>query len=238
MKQYIKSQLPKKYVVLISKFHARFIRKYKKSYSQCGEDMILDLIFRGKKTGTYVDVGANNPIIQSNTNYLYQKGWSGINIDALPGSMKSFKKLRRRDVNLEIPISDEDSTLKYYMFQPSFFNSFLEESAILFKEKLIGSIELKTEKLSLVLDRHLNNKEIDFITVDVEGLDLQVLRSNDWTKYRPKVILMELFANDIESIKASEINIFLNANRYSFYCNTPTNIFYIENEFYKVRFNT
>lgn len=124
------------------------------------------------------------------------------------------------------------------MFSPSFYNSFLEESAFLFKDKLIGSIELETRKLSIVFDEYLNNKEIDFLTIDVEGLDLQVLKSNDWDKYRPKVILLELFAKDIESINSNEINTFLNTIGYSFYCNTPTNVFYIENEFYNGRFNT
>lgn len=58
--------------------------------------------FRKKKIGFYVDVGAHHPMRFSNTYFFYRMGWSGINIDAMPGSMKEFKKYRRRDINLEL----------------------------------------------------------------------------------------------------------------------------------------
>ena len=90
--------------------------------------------------------------------------------------------------------------------------------------------------MSTVLDDHLKGRAIDFMTIDVEGFDFNVLKSNNWDKYRPKVILFELFSNDVESIKSNEMSLFLNQNGYSLYCFSPTNIFFIENEFYKVRF--
>jgi hypothetical protein len=112
--------------------------RYKKSYSQSGEDLILNTILGNLKSRFYVDIGANNPTVQSNTHFFYKKGWNGINVDALPGSMKIFKRIRPRDINLEIPISDIEENKMYYMFSPSFYNSFLEESVILYKDMLIG----------------------------------------------------------------------------------------------------
>jgi hypothetical protein len=236
LKQLIKNSIPKSLLEIASSIRDGFRQKYKESYSQSGEDMILDTIFCNIEKGFYVDVGANNPIVQSNTHFFYKKGWSGINLDALPGSMKVFDRIRSRDINLEIPISDKEEKLNYYLFEPSFYNSFLEESAVLYKDLLIGKKELLTKRLSTVLDDHLKGRAIDFMTVDVEGFDFNVLKSNNWAKYRPKVILFELFSNDVESIISNEISLFLNKKGYLLYCFSPTNVFFIENEFYKERF--
>jgi len=123
------------------------------------------------------------------------------------------------------------------MFSSTFYNSFLEESEITNKELFIGSKQLQTKKLSWVLDNYCNSKEIDFLTIDVEGLDFKVLKSNNWIKYRPKVIVFEPFEYDIDSIKESLINNYLKEKGYSLFCLSPTNAFYIENEFLKMRFN-
>src|SRR5690554_6253894 len=84
----------------------RYLRDFsRKSYSQEGEDILLEKLFEGKNDGFYVDVGAHHPRRFSNTYLLYRRGWRGINIDAMPGSMAEFRRLRGRDINLEIPIS-------------------------------------------------------------------------------------------------------------------------------------
>lgn len=207
-----------------------------RSYSQCGEDMILNVILYNVKKGFYVDIGAFDPLDQSNTCFFYEKGWSGINIDAKPSSMKLFNVLRRRDINLEIPISDIQETLTYHMFQSSSFNSFDEEIAHNLKDKIINTKKLNTEKLSWVLDNYCSTKEIDFFTIDTEGFDLKVLKSNDWNKYRPKVIVTELFGGRI-NIENNNIAKFLEKQNYTYFCNTPVNAFFIENTFLKKRFS-
>jgi len=208
--------------------------QYKRTYAQSGEDMVLSTILNRIQQGFYVDVGANNPIRQSNTQFFYERGWSGINIDALPGSMKAFKKLRPRDINLEIPVSDKIQILKYYMFSPSFYNSFSVENYNRHKDKLIETKDLQTEKLFNILERYAEGKAIDFMSVDVEGLDLQVLRSNDWHKYRPKVIVLESMPNDFSY--ETELHQFMQKIGYTKFCNTPTNVFYLEDQFLEDRF--
>jgi FkbM family methyltransferase len=236
MKKFVNKLFP---VELQRDIHKKFIKpffnKYKQSYSQCGEDMILDVIF-GKKKGFYIDVGANNPVEQSNTMYLYKKGWSGINIDATPGSMKRFNRLRKRDINLEIAISSEEKSLTFYMFNPSFYNTFEKRISVEYKDRLIGVKEIKTTPLSKVLDKHLGDKIIDFLTIDVEGYDLDILKSNNWEKYRPKVVLIEFLCYSQGEI-TSNIHDFLVSCGYKFLCNTPTNAFFIENTFFINRFN-
>lgn len=74
------------------------------------------------------------------------------------------------------------------------------------------------------------------MSVDVEGFDLKVLKSNDWNKYRPKIIVIELHAIETGSKRELEISNFLKDKGYSFYCQSPANAFFIENDFYKIRF--
>lgn len=195
------------------------------SYSQEGEDMILARIFEGKSIGFYVDVGAHHPQRFSNTYYFYLQGWSGINIDAMPDSMNIFKKTRPRDINLEIPISDSEQSLTYYAFNEPALNSFSKELSTardgLNQYKIIFQKEMQTMTLAKVLARHLSpGQVIDFLTIDVEGLDYQVLASNDWKKYRPKIVLVEDFSPTIEQLQESKVSTFMLKNNYQLYCKT------------------
>ena len=76
--------------MLLEKIHRKLVRGIQYSFSQEGEDLVLARIFEGKKNGFYVDIGAHHPTRFSNTHYFYRRGWSGINIDAMPGSMKNL----------------------------------------------------------------------------------------------------------------------------------------------------
>ena len=89
-------------------------RKYNSSFSQGGEDLILAGLLTQKLNGFFVDIGAFHPYKFSNTFRFYRKGWSGINIDAAPGSMDIFRELRPRDINIEAAISETPEQLTYY----------------------------------------------------------------------------------------------------------------------------
>ena len=237
MKKRIKAFIPKRFHSFILTYFIRpFIKNYRKSYAQCGEDMILDVILL-KSKGFYIDIGANNPIYQSNTMYFYKKGWKGINIDATPGSMKDFRKLRKRDLNIEVAIANEEKEMIFYLFEPSFYNSFNEQYPELYKDKLIGQKSIRTTKLSSILDQYLGNPEIDFLTLDAEGYDYDILKSNNWMKYRPKVIVIEYITyikRDLDYL--AKIKEFLENENYRLFCNTPTNAFFLENKFFEERF--
>ncbi len=237
VKDFIRKVLPEPLRIIINKtFVKPFKKKYRRSYAQCGEDMILDVIIR-KPKGFYIDIGANNPIEQSNTMYFYKKGWRGINIDATPGSMASFNRLRKRDINLEVAIANEEKEMTYYLFEPTFHNTFEKRFAEVYKDKLVGEKFIKTTRLSKVLDKYLDNVEIDYITVDAEGYDYDILKSNDWQKYRPKVVVIEYityYTSELDHI--TRIRQFLESVEYKLFCNSPTNAFFIENKFFIERF--
>lgn len=216
----------KKILELLTYLFKNYLDRFAfKAYSQEGEDMILRRIFEGKSVGFYVDVGAHHPKRFSNTYFFYQRGWTGINIDAMPGSMKFFNKLRNKDINLEIPISNNEQVLTFFSFNEPAFNSFSEE---LSRQRdgengyfIKDEIHLSTQKLSTVLDNFLpNGTEIDFLSIDVEGLDLEVLYSNNWEKYKPKVILIEILSTDLAEIEHNETVLFLKLRGYSLYAKT------------------
>lgn len=197
-----------------------FIR-HQKSYSQDGEDVTLAAFFQDRKhyKGYFVDIGAHHPVRFSNTWMFYKKGWKGINIDPTPGSMKSFNWLRRRDINLEIGIGSEAGNMTFFCFNEPALNTFDKEVA---RQRDTGKPYRIIKKevvpilpLSQVLEKHLlPNQIIDFFTIDVEGLDLAVLQSNDWKQFSPSYILVEDTAFSVGEFNDSEIYQFLRSKGY------------------------
>ena len=194
-----------------------------KSWSQEGEDLILSRYFENLTTkGFYVDVGAHHPLRFSNTYKFYKHGWRGINIDAMPGSMALFNKLRPRDINLEVAISDCKQVMTYYAFNESALNSFSEPLTKRREAKtnckVIFKKDLQTFTLEDILDQYLpKGQKINFLSIDVEGLDFAVLKSNNWTKYAPELILIEILGSSLDELLHDEITIFLKQFGYTIY---------------------
>ncbi len=204
------------------------------TFSLAGEDRILNYLFLRQTSGFYVDIGAFDPIDCSNTYLFYEKGWRGINIDARPGSMKEFEKLRPRDINLEAAIANREDSLTYYQMAESvntmntFSKDFLEELGM--EDSIVNEIKIKTSKLSTILDQYLpKSTPIDFMSVDVEGMDLEVLKSNNWALYRPKVVLVESLAKKLEELAESDLVKFMISNGYECFAKTPNGLFFLEN---------
>lgn len=202
-----------------------------KSYSQEGEDRILDRLFSSKDNGFYIDVGAHHPKRFSNTFFFYKKGWSGINIDAMPGSMKLFSRVRPRDNNLELAISDKRESLTYYAFNDSALNGFSKDLSLqrdgIGSHRIIFQKTIETETLANVLDENLPiGKHIDFLTIDVEGLDFSVIKSNDWNKYRPEAVLIEVLDSSIDDIRSSDLTIFMISKGYILFAKTCNTVFF------------
>ncbi len=236
MKKIIKSILPKIILENLIKIDNNYFERHAlKSYSQEGEDMILRRIFECKKKGFYVDVGAHHPFRFSNTFHFYKQGWCGINIDAMPGSMAIFKKFRARDINLEIPVGNTDQELTYFSFNEPALNGFSEE---LSRERngkngyfIEKEIKLRVSKLSSLLDEYIPiGKEIDYLSIDVEGLDFDILKSNNWLKYKPKCILVEVLKSSLHEVAKNEITLFLMEKGYEVYAKAVNTVFYMRNE--------
>jgi FkbM family methyltransferase len=237
MRKKIKLFLKKK-ALNYSSDHLHWFENGVVAYSQEGEDLLLGKLFGSKKEGFFVDVGAHHPKLYSNTYYFYKKGWRGINIDPLPGIMDKFKEFRNEDMNLEMGISDQPGKLIYYLFEEPALNTFSKEVADMRlakgHSKLVSTKEIEVRKLENVLDEYLpKDTQIDLMSIDVEGLDYQVLVSNNWDKYRPKVLIAECLNLSIEDILRSDVYKFMKEKNYIFFSKTVGSVFFIDSFIYK-----
>ncbi len=237
LKRLFKSIFPESVVNKVVRFKNNHLDGYAlKSYSQEGEDMILRRLFEKQIKGFYVDVGALHPKRFSNTFFFYKKGWNGINIDAMPNSMKAFNKMRKRDINIEKPIADKKQVLTYYSFNEPALNGFVkdlsDERDVSGEYFIKSTTNMETATLNEVLDVNLSkNQEIDFLSIDVEGLDFMVLKSLDFNKYKPKVILIEILGNNMKEIDENEIAKYLKQYDYTIYSKTINTVFFVGRDF-------
>lgn len=213
-----------------------------RTWSQEGEDMILRRIFSGKD-GFYVDIGAHHPYRYSNTYLLYKNGWHGINVDALPDAIELFRKYRPLDININVGITGINGEMQYFEFNDPAFNTFDANSAqrVIRQRnhaKLRRRILVNTMKLRDLLAKEIREDSvIDFMNIDVEGLDFEVLQSNDWDKYRPKVLAVEAQWTSLEAILRSELGCYLAGQRYEIYGKCVNTVFFMDRDNMRVDFS-
>jgi len=173
------------------------------SYAQEGEDLVIKRLFDGAGPGFYVEVGCHHPFRFSNTYLFYKRGWRGLCIDPLPGTARSFKRWRPKDIVLEMGVSEQPATLTYHMYNEPAVNTFdaaaVARMAAEGRYRLVDKRPVPTKPLGDILREHLPPEvsQIDFFSIDVEGLDLQVLQSNDWQRFAPRTIVAECLDCDL-----------------------------------------
>jgi len=232
LKKIIKSVLSKNAINKLVNIKNNYFDGYAlRSYSQEGEDMILMRLFENQKMGFYVDVGAHHPKRFSNTYFFYKLGWKGINVDAMPGSMTAFNRIRARDINIEKPVSNKKKLLTYYAFNEPALNGFSKELSEERDGKGSYFIEftkdIETSTLEEILDNNLpKDQSIDFLSIDVEGLDFNVLKSTNLEKYHPKVILVEILNSSLVDIQVNEIYKFLTDAGYELYAKAVNTVIF------------
>jgi FkbM family methyltransferase len=198
----------------------------KRSYAQSGEDIVADIVLGKKKLGTYVDVGAFHPKLFSNTYLFYKRGWSGVVIEPRPGAQRDFEKVRARDKFVGMGVGAKKDVLTYFEFADGATNTFLPDQADINIKEAGRKMKRKTNVAVMPLrdilaSCSLEGKEIDLMSVDVEGMDLEVMESNDWVKYRPRVIICEDLEFDFMKPKNSEVVKYLMGLGYELVARTP-----------------
>ena len=145
-----------------------------------------------KKKGFYLEIGAYHPTRLSNTYRFYQKGWEGVVVEPNPEIKKIFEKIRPRDIFLNVGVGKSGGELKYYQYLIPALNTFSEKQVAENKLKSYKVYNVRKVKV-LEIKEFLNkfvNKQIDFLSLDVEGWDKEILENWDW-KFKPKVICVE-----------------------------------------------
>ena len=167
-----------------------------------GEDTKILELTKNIEKGFYIDVGCYHPIHINNCYLLHQKGWKGINIDISKFSIDLFNHLRPKDLNLNCAVSNKPGKISYfYQKELSQLTSVKKNLA---KERMQGFIKtglIESKTLTSILENsEFKNKKIDFLNIDVEGADYEVLISLNFEKYSPKVICIEIVKKLDESI--------------------------------------
>jgi len=203
------------------------------SYSQEGEDLILARLLGAPATsGFFVDVGAHHPVRFSNTYYFYRRGWCGINVDPLPGTEHRFRRLRPRDITLECGVAVAPGVLTYHAFNEPALNTFSAEEAAKKAQgeyRVIARTQVPVRRLDDLLNQHLPaGTAIDFMTIDAEGLDFEIVQSNDWQRYRPRFVLVELLETGLAEIAAHPTALFLADHGYRACAKSVNTVFFVD----------
>jgi FkbM family methyltransferase len=190
------------------------------TYSQNQEDLFIDNYFKEKNNGFYIDIGCYHPIRYSNTALLYNRGWQGINIDMNQTSIDLFNILRKKDKNICAAISNNSrETVQYFdhLFSP--INTLDKNYSVTASEKFSFKqpIEKKihTYRFDQIVQKYnIEIKQIDFINIDAEAHDLEVLEGIDLSLFKVKIICIEIVNNKKNIKKEKKIRDYLNKYKY------------------------
>tara|TARA_Y100000992_G_scaffold277787_1_gene222881 strand:- start:50 stop:754 length:705 start_codon:yes stop_codon:yes gene_type:complete len=194
----------------------KFLSVYLKSftnkkffYSFGGIDNLIQQIFKSQKKGIYIDIGCGHPIKNNNTYLLNKKGWSGINIDLDIDNIELFKIYRPKDLNICAAISDEmKETDLFFYHSRSALNTIDKKTANYQKAKVTSIKKITTTTLNNVLGESIyNSSNIDFLSIDVEGSELSVLKNFNFHKFKPKVIVVEYLDLSLNKLEIKNLSI-------------------------------
>ena len=202
------------YQFLKSKFKPRL------AYSHWGVDLIITKLLNSKNKGIYIDVGCHHPFLNNHSYLLYKSGWVGINIDIDYNSIDMFNFFRKKDVNIQTAVTDHKGEVDLFFYHNrAAKNTISKEFGSDAKEKK----KINSDTLNNIIENSkFKNSKIDFVSIDVEGNEMNVLKGFNLKKYKPKLILLEFilpnkkefYEKDINEITTSEVYKFLIKNDY------------------------
>ena len=204
-------------------FYYQFLKsrfKPRLAYSHWGVDLIITKLLNSKNKGIYIDVGCHHPFLNNHSYLLYKSGWEGINIDIDYNSIDMFNFFRKSDVNIQTAVTDHKGEVDLF-----FYHNRAAKNTI---SKEFGSDAKEQKKINsdtlnnIIENRKFKNSKIDFVSIDVEGNEMNVLNGFNLKKYKPKLILLEFilpnkkefYEKDINEITNSEVYNFLIKNEY------------------------
>ena len=204
-------------------FYFQFLKakfKPRLAYSHWGIDLIITKLLNSKNKGIYIDVGCHHPFLNNHSYLLYKSGWEGINIDIDYNSIDMFNFFRKSDVNIQTAVTDHKGEVDLF-----FYHNRAAKNTI---SKEFGSDAKEQKKINsdtlnnIIENSKFKDSKVDFVSIDVEGNEMNVLNGFNLKKYKPKLILLEFilpnkkefYEKDINEITNSEVYKFLIKNEY------------------------
>ena len=216
-----KSSLLRKFYFFYNIYLRNF--KYLNGGSQFNEDIYLSSFFEKNYIGKFVDLGCFHPTRDNNTFRFYKKNWRGINVDLNPITIELFNFFRSKDININCAISDKKTLKKmYFVDNLSPLNTldqnhlnFLKKN-FYFKNKDFKEKKIKTENVNNILKKYKFDK-VDFLNIDLEGLEYEVIKSINFKKFRIYLICIEILDhNKISKNKSKKIHQILKKNNFKY----------------------
>ena len=165
------------------------------SFSQHGEDHFIFKRFMQKRSGFYVDVGASHPYRLSNTYLLYQNGWRGVTVEPIPLLGHLHRKWRPEDTLVPKAIGLAAGRLEFKEMLPSVLSTLDAETARAYvadgRAQLLRTYNIDVITLGQLFRDYAAQQRVDFLSIDMEGLDASIITSCQFDKIRPSVICIE-----------------------------------------------
>ena len=214
----------------------------KKIYAQHGEDVLIDEIRRllEIKDFSWIDVGAYDPVVLSKTMYFYKKGFHGVNIEGDPSLYKNFLKTRKKDININALVSDEEGEANFYIINPPSLNTMDEEEAKRYDSmeghKLEKVVKVKSILLKSVVDKYFDGKFPAYLNLDAEGFELKILKTIDFENNYPKIMCLRVGSyspvinDNFDNMMQSERVKFCREKGYAIYAFTSDKIIFVRKD--------
>ena len=198
-----------KYIINLPSYLLRKFRSRKISYSLSGIDLLVTHIFQNKKKGFFIDIGCNHPVYNNNTYLLYKKGWRGINVDLDKQSIDLFNIYRKHDFNKNVAVASVSKEVDLYFYHNKSAINTINKTSAEFQKAIPKEVrKITTNTLnSIILASSFADKKVDFLSIDVEGYELEVLKGFDLKKYSPKVIVIEFLDLSLKKLEVVNFKI-------------------------------
>ncbi len=212
------------------------------SHAQCGEDLLIQYVFNslGIRKISYLDIGAHHPSYLSNTYYFYLKGHRGVCVEPDPALMQQFASERPGDCLLNIGIGSEEATADFYVMSRPTLNTFSKAEAERFasygKQSIERVLPVRIRNINTVIAEEFGNAP-NLISLDVEGMDLDILQSIDFERFAPDVLCVETltYTEDQSERKITEIIEFMQSRGYFAYADTYVNSIFVRSVTWRER---
>jgi FkbM family methyltransferase len=223
-------------------FKYRLGKKYRKSFAQCGEDLIMDYALKNLDiaTPTFLDVGTNLPALNNNTFFFYKRGSHGVCIEPDPELFKAVQKERKNDVCLNVGIGSADnSSADYYVMSSKALSTFVKDEAEKCvhdsnygKQKIEKIIKIPLVSINGILKKYFPLPP-DILSLDTEGFDFEIIKSLDFQNFRPKIICVETarFGNNKKVEKRTDIISYLENQNYWLFADTFVNSIFVDKDY-------
>lgn len=212
---------------------------YEPTFSQSGEDKIIQWLIHEKKVAqfNYLDIGTNHPIQANNTYKFYKQGSRGVCVEADPGLIKKIRKYREFDIILNTAVSTNNAkSIRFYIFEQSGYSTAVEEEAL--KRQKAGcpiskTVDVPSQSINDIIKNNFDSYPV-LLSLDIEGLDLAVLKDIDFGYYPIPIICVETCVFSLSHVRPKDLSIakFLLEKNYFSYADTYINTIFVNKDWF------